>query len=74
MKVIENNLKNFRKIRNLSQIEVSVKLKMSPDYYRKLEKGEQIPGSQYVGLLEKAFGAPFKDLYPHFFSPEFLDR
>ncbi len=74
MQAVENNLKHFRTIRTLSQTQAAKDLHMSADYYRKLEKGEQIPGSQYVGLFEEVFKVSFSQLYPYFFSKKFMER
>ncbi len=68
-----NFLSYYRKLLKKSAIDVAAEARMSLRFYRAIERGEMIPGAQYVGLLEKALRTPFKLLFPQFFSDGFLN-
>lgn len=68
-----NRLSYYRKIQNKKAEEVACEARMSLRFYRAIERGDMIPGSQYVGLLEKSLNTPFRLLFPQFFSESFLN-
>lgn len=51
--ILNQYLKNYRLSNNLSQQEMSKKLKTSQTYYSQIETGAKKPGIQFVNRLAK---------------------
>lgn len=57
-------LRALRHDRNLTQVQVADKAKMSPNYYAKIERGEVRPSIDMYERLAKALKVTASELFP----------
>lgn len=57
-------LRALRDDRNLTQVQVADKAKMSPNYYAKIERGEVRPSIDMYERLAKALKVTASELFP----------
>ena len=61
---IGKNIKKFRKVRGLKQIEVSVDAGINSSYYGKIERGIVNPSVEKVYRIIKALKTSSKEIFP----------
>ena len=57
-------LRALRHDRNLTQVQIAEKAKMSPNYYAKIERGEVRPSIDMYERLAKALKVTASELFP----------
>lgn len=63
IKQIANNLRQLRKARGLTQIELAEKAKINSNYYSKVERGELKPSADIYAKIAKGLGVKLDQLF-----------
>ena len=63
IKLIQENIKKYRKLRNLTQEQLSEKSGISNDYLSEIERGKKVPSLKRILMLAKALEIDPKNFF-----------
>lgn len=65
IKLIQENIKKFRKEKGLTQLKLSINSGVSKDYITSIECGKRTPSLKRLILIADALGVEVKELFSH---------